>query len=801
MKIRALFFIFSFLMVGFCVDFQAQVKTGDGREVQKIQLNGKEYYLHIIQPGEGLYRISVNYGVSQQEILDANEDISESLKVGQILRIPVISGRNTSEKELDQSRTFFYHTVEKGHTAYFVARKYDVPIEVVYENNPGSESGLIVGAILRIPVERKVPLDPTKAQVTHQSAISVPQKDSQYAYYTIKPGDTLYSLARQYQVSVETIVDANPALRSGVLLPNSEIRIPKTESVADTTRKAPTEVGFIQSGQFLYHSIVPGQTFFSISRLYQISVEELRAANPGVSQDDLKVGYMLRIPRAGVEDNLAQIEKDDSRLFKTHRVRRRETLYGISRQYHVDMEVIKKVNPGVNFKDLENGIRLKIPTDAWFSNQTIRALSDTKDSVASHLPDDRSYVLPTDCSRNSELGYRKPIRVALMLPFGTSDVTAGSFSSDSLHLSREARMSTARARLFTEFYTGVLLALDTLKKRGISIDLSVYDIAPDTIALKRVLRDPSLKEAHLIIGPSLAHELPLVSAFSREHRIPLVYPLSNTNPELEYNPYLFHINTPDFMVFDEMADEIVKQSAGGQLLVVMPTQKEEQANEFIRLIKQKAGATGFGAQRVNYVEYTPGNNDLIELQALMLPDKPNFVVVPSVQTSDVSRIVPILFGVREKSKANITFFGLSDVLRFQTVDPEQIHALNGTFFRSFGLDYSDRQTNRFIQKYRMWFKTEPHAISPYFQNSDASSNYSRYGIWGYDVTHYFLSAIVEYGEDFDLCIDAFNHQQIQFNFKFERVSNWGGFYNSGLYMFRFRPDLKMERVKVVGKEG
>ncbi len=799
MKLSALFFIFSLLFSAFCADIHAQVRTGDGREVQKILLNGKEYYLHIIQQGEGLYRISVNYGVSQQEILDANDDISESLKVGQILRIPVISGRNTSEGELNQSRTFFYHTVEKGHTAYFVSRKYDVPIEVVYENNPGTENGLIVGAILRIPVERKVPIDQIETQVTTRPATTEPEKDSRYAYYTIRPGDTLYSLARQYKVSEQTIVESNPGLRSGELLTGTQIRIPKRDLATETLSMPDNEVGFIKSGKFLYHSIVPGQTFFSISRLYQISVEELRAANPGVSQDDLKVGYMLRIPREEVEESVAQIEQDDSRLFKTHRVRRRETLYGISREYHVDMEVIKRVNPNVNFKSLDNGTRLKIPTDAWFSNQTIRALAGTKDSLEFTLPDERTYVLTTDCSRNSELGYREPIRVALMLPFGAGALMPASFGGDSLQLVREGRMTSARARLFTEFYSGVLLALDTLKQRGISIDLSVYDISPDTVALKRVLRDPSLKQMHLIIGPSLAHELPLVSAFSREHRIPLVYPLSNTNPELEYNPYLFHINTPDFMVFDEIADEIIRQSAGGQLLVILPTETEEQANDFIRLIKQKAGATGMGSQRVHYVEYKPGNNDLVELQALMASDKPNYVVVPSVQTSEVSRIVPILFGVREKSKANITFFGLSDVLRFQTVDPEQIHALNGTFFRSFGLDYKDRHTQSFIQKYRQWFKTEPHAISPYFQNSDASSSYSRYGIWGYDVAHYFLSAIVEYGENFDMCLTQFNHQQVQFNFDFERVSNWGGFYNSGLYMFRFRSDLRMERIKVVNR--
>ncbi|GAO31908.1 LysM-repeat proteins and domains [Geofilum rubicundum JCM 15548] len=211
MNLRALFFIFSFLLGGLLADIQAQVKTVGGQEVQKILLNGKEYYLHIIQKGEGLYRISVNYGVSQQEILDANEDISESLKVGQILRIPVISGRNTSEGELDKSRTFFYHTVEKGQTAYFVSRKYDVPLEVIYANNPGTENGLTVGAILRIPVERKV------AEPTEPTEPIKPKEASKYSFYTIRPGDTLYSLARQYSVTVETIVDSNPALRAGVL--------------------------------------------------------------------------------------------------------------------------------------------------------------------------------------------------------------------------------------------------------------------------------------------------------------------------------------------------------------------------------------------------------------------------------------------------------------------------------------------------------------------------------------------------------------------------------------------------------
>ena len=777
-------------------DLGAQISTQSVQSPQKVVLNGKEYYLHIIQKGEGLYRISVNYGLTMQDLLEANDDLGTTLKVGQILRIPIVSKTDPRGGGKEDSYTF--HTVERGQTAYSISRKYNVPLDVLYEKNPGSEAGLIVGAILRIPAQKEYRQAPDSVS----NIVAMPevgQRDERYVYHTVLAGETIYSLSRKFNVTMDELLESNPALRSGVLTTGSEIRVLKAQMAQnfDVAEGEQEVQSFIENGDYLYHSILQGQTFYSISRLYQVDVEELKAANPSVSQDDLKVGFMLKIPKPRIDDRMADIDKDDKRLFHTHKVRRRETLYGISRHYHVDMELIKKINPDVNFQRLSNGDLLRIPTDAWFARQTAIAMADDREAEAAEEIDSSKFLISNECLRNNTLGYREPLRVALMLPFAAAnrDQTYGSRAA-SLQAVRETRPASTRTRMFTEFYSGVLLALDTLKQRGINIDMSVYDIAPDTNSLKRVLRDPSLRKAHLIIGPALAHELPLVSDFSREYGIPLVYPMSNTNPELDYNPYLFHINTPDYLLFDVIADEIVRDAAGGKLIVIMPTEKEDNAAHFAALIKQKAFERAGGPGAFEYVEYSPGADELAELIQLMATDRGNYVLVPSSKISEVSRVVPVLYGVREQSKAEINFYGLSDVLRFQTVDPEQIHALNGTFFRSFGLDYGDRATGDFIAKYRQWYKTEPHAISPYFQNSDASSTYSRYGIWGYDVTNYFISALVEYGEDFDLCLDNFKHHQIQFNFNFERVSNWGGFYNSGLYKFRFRPDLKMERIKV-----
>ncbi len=809
-------FIFSVLLTG----LYGQNITGD--MPQKMVINGKQYYLHVIQKGEGLYRISVNYGVPMQAIIEANPDIEGTLKIGQILRIPV----STATPGTGTSTNFFYHTVEAGQTAYSLSRKYNVSLDELYKYNPGTEKGLIVGAILQIPAKPEQAVhgvaghgqlrpqtpaaqtQPVKAPTAQGQAVQpqtaqtkpatvdlmpeLSQRDERYIYHFVEPDETMYGLSRKYNVSLEQLLEYNPALRSGVLVSGSEIRILKS-TLANNLSVAEEEVsnqGVVVDDRYVYHSILAGQTLYSISRQYQVDAAAIKALNPGLNESDLKVGSVIRVPKPKVDMSLAGLDQNDRRLFRVHKVKRKETLYGISRMYNVDVETIKQVNPHVDFQNLQTRDEVRIPTDAWFARQT--ALSMKKDEAAPvKAPDMSIHDVTVGCEKNYTLGYKEPIKVALMLPFAAAQHHS---YSDSVQVSRESRASSNRGKMFTEFYSGVLMALDTLKKQGISVELSVYDIAPDTNAVKRALRDPSLSRQHLIIGPAVAGELPLVSEFSRVNGIPLVYPMSNTNPQLDNNPYLFHINTPDYLVFDKVADDIVRQAAGGKLIVIRSTDKDDNAGHFTQLLRQKVAATEGRRGAVRMIEYLPTHNEMNDLINLVARDSSNHVVVPSTKLSEVSRLVPILFGVREQTKANINFYGLSDVLRFQTVEPEQIHALNGTFYRHFGLDYNDSHTKAFISKYRQWYHTEPHAISPFFQSSDATSGFSRYGIWGYDVANYFISALASYGEDFELCLDKFRHDQVQFNFRFERTSNWGGFYNAGLYKFRFRPDLKMERV-------
>jgi LysM repeat protein/ABC-type branched-subunit amino acid transport system substrate-binding protein len=505
-------------------------------------------------------------------------------------------------------------------------------------------------------------------------------------------------------------------------------------------------------------------------------------------------------------------KQEEQDLFEKHKVRRKETLFSISRRYNVDMETIRKVNTEVDFTNLRKGTELRIPNDQWFV-QNYPASSDEEKQIVSEDSDslDIGIFVPEEglCINDKGIGHSRPIRVALLMPFALDETDAVNIKEkvqggDTIFSVRKDRIISRRSRIFVEFYEGVLLALDKLKKKNVNVDLFVYDISPDTEKVKLVLdSNPELKNVDMIIGPARSDDLPVVSEFAMKHKIKLIYPLSNVNPELKSNPYIFQINTPDTLVFDRMANEIVHQAGDYNILAIVPESDDEYADVFLEKLRKKVFLREFAHNKdIDYKEYKMiGKEDRTNLEALLDPQKKNYVVVPTNSEAAISKIVPTLAGIAEKQNININLFGMTEWLRAQSIDPEDMFTLNAQIFTFFAFDYDSNETRDFIQKYRNWYHTEPHAVSSYFQNSSSSSGYSRYGAWGYDVTYYFLSAVVRRGESFEYCTDPLDVNPVQFNFSFKRISNWGGFYNEGIFLLKFLPEFKVERVPVLSLQS
>ncbi len=170
--------------------------------------------------------------------------------------------------------------------------------------------------------------------------------------YNIKAGDTYYKLAEQFQTTIQAIAAANPHANPYNLLIGQTLCIP--------TSSYPT----CPSGN--YYVVKAGDTFFRISRLYNISLDILLDANPGIIPENLYIGQIICIPLADSYDPCAPNQRP-------YTIQRGDTFYSIARRYNIKLDLLLKANPRVNPDALLIGQKICIPI-LWstYTNETFK---------------------------------------------------------------------------------------------------------------------------------------------------------------------------------------------------------------------------------------------------------------------------------------------------------------------------------------------------------------------------------------------------------------------------------------------
>jgi LysM repeat protein len=173
--------------------------------------NGQRYYLYTVEPQDGLYAVSRKFHVSQADILGSNPAITDALKTGQKIRIPVV----------DQG-TPVKHTVARKQTLFAIAYQYGVTVDEIIALNPDAAKGIKSGDVLLIPVHIKqpeaIPAPATPAAEPGKQPAVVSAKQTSHI---VEAGETLYSLSRKYNVTVDDIKAANPdmdVLKTGMTI-------------------------------------------------------------------------------------------------------------------------------------------------------------------------------------------------------------------------------------------------------------------------------------------------------------------------------------------------------------------------------------------------------------------------------------------------------------------------------------------------------------------------------------------------------------------------------------------------------
>ena len=247
--------------------------------------------------GNGLYRISKKFNVLQADIYKANPGITEAIKAGQTLYIPVNKGNGSkSIQKSSYQKKIIEHKVLAKQTLYSISKMYGVEQSDIVGMNPEIQGNTIkIGQTLKIPIsnmtkgqeQERVMKQINDTQSLPTSNTSSRNGKKKYVTYEVKnKKETLYSISRQFGVSINEIIEANPYAQDGIKkgdilqIPIEEKNIPKT------------------SGNELYHLVQPKETIYGICKQYNISKEDLFRSNPRLQTEGLKYGDTIFIASA-----------------------------------------------------------------------------------------------------------------------------------------------------------------------------------------------------------------------------------------------------------------------------------------------------------------------------------------------------------------------------------------------------------------------------------------------------------------------------------------------------------------------
>ncbi len=570
------------------------------------------------------------------------------------------------------------------------------------------------------------------------------QTSDSYFLHTIARGENLTSIAATYNVSVADIVRLNPG-SDRLIKAGETLRIPQSKD-----NNGPQ-----------YHTIQPGETLYGLMKRYDVTVEAICKANPGLSESNFRSGQVIIIPAADKTADLPIIQSDQPASQSVvipqqsyrdiHKVKRRETIYSICREYGITEEELIAANPELKTEKLKRGKYIRIP----FHKQIPVAPVVTPGESAMPTNSELFERINSDTKRKNQL------KVAVMLPFMLNGGNQG----------EQMRM--------VEYYQGVLMAINELKKNGTSFDIHTYDTQNNATTVRQILARSEMKDMDLIIGPGHATHIPAISAFSEQNKIRLVIPFTSKCDEVFGNPYLYQVNTPQSYLYSEVYEHFLRKFRGNNIIFVDAGDGETDKREFIGGFKQE-----LKDQHIPFREINANSKESIE-QALQSGTE-NILIPTSGSNIALIKLLPYLKALKlsweaeeTPDKYSLHLFGYPEWQTYTTDHLDDFYTFDTYFYTSFYANNLSVSVVNFQKEFRQWYHKE------------ILNTYPKYAILGYETAHYLLKGLSLYGNKLEQHLNNIQVTPIQTSFRFERVSNWGGFINKKVFFIHFTKDHEL----------
>lgn len=578
------------------------------------------------------------------------------------------------------------------------------------------------------------------------SGMMAQTQSSGYFLHTIAKGQSLYSIASMYNVTTDDIIKMNPGS-------NDKIKAGETLKIPQRGAGA---------GQPTFHTIQPGETLYKLTQRYGVTAQRICRANPGLSASNFRIGQVIAIPAkiSTSEDSIINEVKTATQVTAPttstplkpncrdmHKVQRKETIFSISRQYGITEAELIAANPELRTEKLKKGKFLCIPY-----------AQETKAETTSPKPT----VIPTDDQlfdeSKKEVHKISTIKAAVMLPF----MTDGGGNRD-----EQARM--------VEYYEGFLMAVDSLKEKGVSIDLYTYDTRNNASSIKTILDKSEMKNMNIIFGPAYPDQVKPVAEFARKNNIRLVVPFTSKGNEVFNNPSVYQINTPQSYLYSEVYEHFLRKFNTANVVFLDAADGDKDKADFIKGLKEE-----LKNKRIPFTELRGDDITPESLKGAMNHIMDNVFIPTSGTNVALIKLLPqLIVTLRDNPDYRMHLFGYPEWQTYTHDHLASFYELDTYFYSSFYTNNLFPEAVQFSSAYRRWY------------SKDMLNAFPKYGMLGFDTGYFFLKGLSQYGSNLEEKLGKITVTPIQTGFKFDRVNNWGGFINRKVFFVHFTKDFEL----------
>lgn len=499
------------------------------------------------------------------------------------------------------------------------------------------------------------------------------------------------------------------------------------------------------------HIVLERQTLYSISKAYNVTIDQIYEANPAVKAEGLKKNAIILIPEA-VQDsrNIPERQpkqkqkKTGSDEYIIHTVKWYENLEAISEKYGVPVEAIMEVN-GLTGNKLRKRQKLMIPVGGTWS---VQAAADT--TAVQATAEDSPVRKQEETAIAAESG---KVNAVLVMPFDAHGLKPRTGSID--------------------FYSGTLMAVKELGDRGADIDLNVYDASGGVIPVT----EERLGLSDIVIGPVSAGDLAKTLEKCPDHTF-IVSPLDHRAEYLASEHANFiQVPTPSLLLYEDLAEWIREDRQSEDEKVIVIYEKGARNIETMGVMSTILEKDGIPFSTFSY-SILEGRDVQEPLMQMMNQNAANRVLVMSESEAFVNDVVRNL-NLLIHSEYDVVLYGPSKIRSFETIEVDNLHNTRLHTSIAYYVDYDDPAVMDFVRKYRALYNTEP----------------TPYAFQGYDIASYFLGMVSEYGKDWTARLETNEKEMLQADFRFIKEEGKEGCVNSGIRRIVYGPDYSITLLK------